>query len=159
MRVRPPPRNWEPIIISSAQAHPGQPTTTTTSSPETSLNRATPTSDDDHLAPNASSVDLADTSASTQAPTPIPPARTTNVAETPSPQSPKLTSRSRRERILDLARQNARTPLPKRLVSVEEGSQPRGGTGDEQKPEVESEQQGKERTIRERLWRLVGGNY
>jgi hypothetical protein len=59
---------------------------------------------------------------------------------------------SRRERILHLARQNAQTPLPElaeRPQAVVEA----------EKSEGESEQEGKERTIRERLWRLVGGNY
>jgi hypothetical protein len=62
---------------------------------------------------------------------------------------------SRRERILHLARQNARTPLPERLLE-DPGARPE----DEQKlAEEETEQQGKERTIRERLWRLVGRDY
>jgi hypothetical protein len=59
---------------------------------------------------------------------------------------------SRRERILNLARQNARTPLPK----LPEKPQP---PPEAEKIDEESERQGKERTIRERLWRLVGGNY
>jgi hypothetical protein len=59
---------------------------------------------------------------------------------------------SRRERILNLARQNARTPLPK--LPEKPQPPPEAETIDE-----ESERQGKERTIRERLWRLVGGNY
>jgi len=59
---------------------------------------------------------------------------------------------SRRERILDLARQNARTPLPK----LAEKPPPPPPTDTEKK---ESERQGKERTIRERLWRLVGGHF
>jgi hypothetical protein len=59
---------------------------------------------------------------------------------------------SRRERILNLARQNARTPLPK--LPEKPQLPPEAEEIDE-----ESERQGKERTIRERLWRLVGGNY
>jgi len=59
---------------------------------------------------------------------------------------------SRRERILNLARQNARTPLPK--LPEKPQLPPEAENIDE-----ESERQGKERTIRERLWRLVGGNY
>ena len=59
---------------------------------------------------------------------------------------------SRRERILHLARQNAQTPLP------ELAEQPQAVV-EAEKFEGESEQEGKERTIRERLWRLVGGNY
>jgi hypothetical protein len=58
----------------------------------------------------------------------------------------------RRERILHLARQNARTPLPK----LAETPQPPTKA---EKLDEESERQGRERTIRERLWRLVGGNY
>ncbi len=61
----------------------------------------------------------------------------------------------RRERILNLARQNARTPRPK----LTEKPQPPPPTEAEKLDEEESERQGKERTIRERLWRLVGGNY
>jgi hypothetical protein len=59
---------------------------------------------------------------------------------------------SRRERILNLARQNARTPLPK----LPEKPQP---PPEAEKIDEESERQVKERTIRERLWRLVGGNF
>jgi hypothetical protein len=59
---------------------------------------------------------------------------------------------SRRERILNLARQNARTPLQK----LPEKPQP---PPEAENIDEESERQGKERTIRERLWRLVGGNY
>lgn len=59
---------------------------------------------------------------------------------------------SRRERILNLARQNARTPLPK----LPEKPQP---PPEAENIDEESERRGKERTIRERLWRLVGGNY
>jgi hypothetical protein len=60
---------------------------------------------------------------------------------------------SRRERILHLARQNARTPLPE-PVKVAQPPSAEAEKGDE-----ESERHMKERTIRERLWRLVGGNY
>lgn len=62
---------------------------------------------------------------------------------------------SRRERILHLARQNARTPLPK---PVEEPQPPPAPT-EAKVADEESERRVKERTIRERLWRLVGGNY
>jgi len=61
---------------------------------------------------------------------------------------------SRRERILHLARRNARTPLPE---PVEEPKPPTEAA--EKVADEESERQMKERTIRERLWRLVGGNY
>jgi muconolactone delta-isomerase len=63
---------------------------------------------------------------------------------------------SRRERILHLARQNARTPLPE---PVELPQSPAARTETEKADEEESERHVKERTIRERLWRLVGGNY
>jgi len=62
---------------------------------------------------------------------------------------------SRRERILHLARQNARTPLPEPV----EVSQPPPPTDAKGVDGEESERHVKERTIRERLWRLVGGNY
>ncbi|KAH9174943.1 hypothetical protein EDB89DRAFT_1948728 [Lactarius sanguifluus] len=65
------------------------------------------------------------------------------------PVGPKM---SRRERILHLARQNAQTPLPE----LAEKPQP---VVEAEKSEGESDLEGKKRTIRERLWRLVGGNY
>ena len=74
--------------------------------------------------------------------------------EEPAAKQAQATGRAklnRRERILQLARQNARTPLPK----LPEKPQP----PPEAEKTEESERQGKERTIRERLWRLVGGNY
>ncbi|KAI9455649.1 hypothetical protein F5148DRAFT_387776 [Russula earlei] len=62
---------------------------------------------------------------------------------------------SRRDRILHLARQNARTPLPEPT-----GEPPLLPPPTEaEKLDEEAERRGKERTIRERLWRLVGGNY
>jgi hypothetical protein len=70
-------------------------------------------------------------------------------ASTEIPLAPKKLSR--RERILLLARQNAETPLPE----LPERPQP---VPEAEKEHGESEQEGKERTIRERLWRLVGGN-
>ena len=144
--VQSPPREWVPIIPSSnrAPAH----RRTTASAPQTGPTAAAP---NDHLAPSLTpSVPAA--AADTAAPTP-----TGSSAEVPSsPPSPKTTMMSRRERILHLARQNARTPLPERLLEDPR----RAETGDEQKLEKEeTEQQGKERTIRERLWRIVGGNY
>jgi hypothetical protein len=154
------PREWVPIIPSSSHAHPDAPITTSTPKSSPGPSHAIPASGDDDLVPNAPPVAAtADPADVASAPTPMPmQSGTSNVTEAPSLRGPKLTPRSRRERILHLARQNARTPLPERLVEVEE-PQPQQGTGDEQKLEVETEQQGKERTIRERLWRLVGGNY
>ena len=141
--VRSPPREWVPIVPSS----PGAPAhRTTASAPQTSLAATVP---DDHLAPSAPSVAAAAVT-DTAAPTP-----TDSSAEVPSSPSPKQTTMSRRERILHLARQNARTPLPERLLE-----DPHARTEDEQKlTEAETEQEGKERTIRERLWRLVGRDY
>jgi hypothetical protein len=63
---------------------------------------------------------------------------------------------SRRERILHLARQNARTPLPE---AFEEPKPPAEAAEKNGVADGESERRMKERTIRERLWRLVGGNY
>lgn len=82
-------------------------------------------------------------------PTPIPAGTEETVAKQAQARAAKL---SRRERILNLARQNARTPLPK--LPEKPQVPPEAEETDE-----ERERQGKERTIRERLWRLVGGNY
>ena len=82
-------------------------------------------------------------------PMPTPAGTEETVAKQAQPRAAKL---SRRERILNLARQNARTPLPK--LPEKHQLPPEAEEIDE-----ESERQGKERTIRERLWRLVGGNY
>ncbi|KAI0251133.1 hypothetical protein BJV78DRAFT_1154551 [Lactifluus subvellereus] len=150
--VRPPPREWVPIIPSSLRAPPAT-HRTTASAPQTRPAAAAPS---DHHAPSARSVAAA-AAGTTATDTAAAPTPTGGSAEVPPSPSPKLTmTTSRRERILHLARQNARTPLPERLLE-----DPRARTGDEQKPEEEGEieQQGKERTIRERLWRLVGGNY
>ncbi|KAH9067624.1 hypothetical protein EDB87DRAFT_1677930 [Lactarius vividus] len=82
-------------------------------------------------------------------------AAATATAAAPDPvirQIPAGSKMSRRERILHLARQNAQTPLPE----FAEKPQP---VVEAEKYEGVSDQEGKERTIRERLWRLVGGNY
>ena len=63
---------------------------------------------------------------------------------------------NRRERILHLARQNARTPLPE---PTEEPQPPPPPPSEAEKLDEESERRVKERTIRDRLWRLVGRNY
>jgi hypothetical protein len=91
----------------------------------------------------------AGTTGATPAPTPA----GTKVTRGASPLGSKLT---RRERILQLARQNARTPLPKLVETFQPPPPP---PTEAEKLDEESERQGKERTIRERLWRLVGGNY
>ena len=72
----------------------------------------------------------------------------------PLPLGSKL---SRRERILHLARKNARTPLPN--LAEKPQPPPSPPPTEAEKSDEESEREGKERTIRERLWRLVGGNY
>lgn len=86
--------------------------------------------------------------------TAVPPASTPSFSPEPAiteiPLAPKKLTR--RERILLLARQNAETPLPE----VAERPQP---VPEAEQSQGESEQEGKERTIRERLWRLVGRNY
>ena len=80
----------------------------------------------------------------------VPPSPSPEPASTEIPVDPKKLSR--RKRILHLARQNAEIPLPElptRPQPVVEVDNSQG----------ESEQEGKKRTIRERLWRLVGGNH
>jgi hypothetical protein len=64
---------------------------------------------------------------------------------------------SRRDRILHLARQHARTPLPK--FAEEQPKPPLTEAAEKVDGGEESERHVKERTIRERLWRLVGGNF
>ena len=89
---------------------------------------------------------------------PTTPSATTRSAEKPSEAALSETvghKLSRRERILQLARQNARTPL---LKPVQEPQPPPAPT-EAKMADEESERHVKERTIRERLWRLVGGNY
>ena len=130
-------REWVPIIPLSPSLTP-RPTTTLPKSDVVDIQ----TTDD--LAPIA---DAAATAAAPVTPTTFAPSSSLGPADIPA--GPKM---SRRERILHLARQNAQTPLPElaeRPQAVVEA----------EKPEGESEQEGKERTIRERLWRLVGGNY
>ncbi|KAI0002195.1 hypothetical protein BJV74DRAFT_882288 [Russula compacta] len=73
----------------------------------------------------------------------------------PAPAAVGLNNKmNRRERILHLARQNARTPLPE---PAEEPQPPPSSEGE--KLDEESERRVKERTIRDRLWRLVGRNF
>jgi hypothetical protein len=142
-----PSREWVPIIPSTPFAKRPRPASLLPKSDNTSANtapdgpsRITP------LTPDAADA-IADTT-----PTPTPDVRVTE-GNTP-PLGSKL---SRRDRILHLARQNARTPLPK-LAETPQPPPPPPSTETE-KLDEESERQGKERTIRERLWRLVGGNY
>jgi hypothetical protein len=99
--------------------------------------------------------DVADAIAddTTDPPTPTPKSGVEMTEET-TPMGSKL---SRRERILHLARKNARTPLPK--LAVKPQPPPSPPPAEAERPDEETEREGKERTIRERLWRLVGGNY
>lgn len=70
----------------------------------------------------------------------------------PQPEPPRISKR--RERLLQLARQNARTPLPEsvKIRTPEEEAQRRAAF-EEQK---EQEKRTKE-TVRDRLWKLMGG--
>jgi len=158
-----PSREWVPLIPSTphSQQRPGP-----DSSPSKNIrdedvfNAATPTNPDNSpfsaaLATAAAEAAVANTTtdaAPTSTSMPMP-ARTEE--ETAAKQAQAGGAKlSRRERILNLARQNARTPLPKLPEKPLPQPPPETETID-----GESERQGKERTIRERLWRLVGGNY
>ena len=155
-----PSREWVPIIPSSPHSqHRPRPRRDSDSSKSTRhkdvFKASTPTNPDNTafnaaLATVAAEAAVADTTTdATPTPTPTP----TGTEETSTKQAQAGAAKlSRRERILNLARQNARTPLPK--LPEKPLPQPETENIDE-----ESERQGKERTIRERLWRLVGGNY
>ncbi|KAH8994446.1 hypothetical protein EDB92DRAFT_1849281 [Lactarius akahatsu] len=136
-------REWTPIIPLSHSLTPPRPTTV----PESDADIHTT----DDLAPIAAAATAAATPATpdpvTVAPTFAP--SSTEPVSTENPVGPKM---SRRERILHLARQNSQTPFPE----LAEKPQP---AVEAEKSEEESDQEGKKRTIRERLWRLVGGNY
>ncbi|KAI0258848.1 hypothetical protein BC834DRAFT_974744 [Gloeopeniophorella convolvens] len=92
------------------------------------------------------------TTAAAAAPEPTP----DPAPETPESEASKM---SRRERILHLARQNARTPLPPSAVpsAGETPSDPAAATA--AGAAAAAEEEAKARTIRERLWRLVGRDY
>jgi len=147
----PQPRDWVPIIPGGAQ----RPTPARTSIPR-GASASTPL-DPPRI---AESVDphIADDNLAM----PTTPRATTHSTEKTSEAAAAAVSEtvghkmSRRERILHLARQNARTPLPK---PVEEPQPPPASTEAKMADEEESERHVKERTIRERLWRLVGGSY
>lgn len=134
-------REWVPIIPLSPSLAPRR-TTVTVPPQKSDVDIRTP----DDLAP----ISVAAAAAAPVIPTSAPPSSSLlGPARTEIPVESKM---SRRERILYLARQNAQTPLP------ELAEQPQAAV-EADKPEGESEEEGKERTIRERLWRLVGGNY
>lgn len=134
-------REWVPIVPGGSQRH----------KPNSTPARKAASAH----APASTSppLDSARSSDTTHAADPANDDTTDGRASTPPPEGRARTATtkiSRRERILQLARQNARTPLPE---PVEEPKPPAEAA------EKESERQMKERTIRERLWRLVGGNY
>ena len=132
------PREWVPIIPLSSSLTPR-------------LTTVPPKSDVDIHTTD----DLAPITAAAAAVTAVPPVAPTIVPTPLGPASTEIpvgTKMSRRERILHLARQNAQTPLP------ELAEQPQAAI-EAEKYEGESEQEEKKRTIRERLWRLVGGNH
>ncbi|KAI0302359.1 hypothetical protein B0F90DRAFT_1816565 [Multifurca ochricompacta] len=131
-----PPREWVPIIPSSPLTQPSA------SAPQNS--KATVAADDltGHV----------DTNPAIPASTPTPTSASMSATRPESVEVPESPKMSRRERILHLARQNARTPLP------EPEGEPQA-PNEVEKLEEDAEREGKERTIRERLWRLVGGNY
>ncbi|KAH9006158.1 hypothetical protein EDB86DRAFT_2824469 [Lactarius hatsudake] len=139
-------RKWTPIIPLSPSLTPPRPTTV----PESDAGSRTA----DDLAPIAAAA-TATAAATAAAPDPVTVAPTFAPSSSPEPVSAEIPvgpKMSRRERILHLARQNAQTPLPE----LAEKSQP---VVEAEKSEGESDQEGKKRTIHERLWRLVGGNY
>jgi len=151
-------REWVPIVPSSTPHTQRPPAARASASQKYKKASATTASDGPSLI-TTPITDAADTAAdttdatptSTPTPTAMPASTKTKTGATRLGLSNKL---SRRERILHLARQNARTPLPEPA----ETPQPPPLT-EVEKLDEESERQGKERTIRERLWRLVGGNY
>ena len=151
--VTSPPREWVPIIPGG----PRQPRRALASIPKGAP--APPPLDPAHIAEAIDSHIIIDDNPATA--TPTTPSATTSSTEKPSEAAAAAASEtlghklSRRERILHLARQNARTPLPEPV----EVPQPPPTTDAKGVDEEESERHVKERTIRERLWRLVGGNY
>ena len=129
------PDDWVPIVPQSPSSS-GTPQPT-----QSDVDIHTTT---DNLAPLTAAATVTDPS-STLSPPP-----TLSSLEPASTETPVVSKMSRRERILHLARQNAQTPFPEQLQPVAEV---------EAEKVKESEQEVKERSIRERLWRLVGGNY
>ena len=138
-----PPREWVPIIPRDAQRSTRSPVPTSVP-PKKAASASAPA-----RAPASipldhplSADDVVDATDDSRVPTSTVPASTSS------------SRMSRKERILRLARQNARTPLPE---PIEEPQPPTDA--ENEKVDEESERRVKERTIRERLWRLVGGNY
>lgn len=143
-------REWVPIMSSSPLAQRPRPASVVPPKNNSHSNDASAPDGPSLITPlTADATDTAaDTPDATLTPAPA------GIETTKTSQGPKL---SRREYILHLARQNARTPLPKLAEKPLQQQPP--PTEAEKLDEEESERQGKERTIRERLWRLVGGNY
>ena len=148
-------REWVPIISSSSLAQ--QPRPASVFPPQNNDDDASATTAPDGPSLNtpltADTTNTAADDTADAAPAPTPAGMDSEPTRTS--QGPKL---SRRERILQLARQNARTPLPK-LAEQPQPPPPPPPPTEAEKLDKESERQGKERTIRDRLWRLVGGNY
>lgn len=142
-----PAREWVPIVLST----PEQRTKSTSISQQTENNSTTATAaapPDGHSTPLPTTKPTADAADAFDATDAAPEPARAESAEAPGI-GPKM---SRRERILHLARQNARTPLPKPAQEPQPPSKA-------EKFDEENERQRKEQTIRERLWRLVGGNF
>ena len=149
-----PSREWVPITPSTSDSRPRpRPGSASKNTRYEDIFKAVITKNTDNspfiaalATPSAAEAAVADTTTDA---TPRPPGTEETVTKQTKAFATKL---SRRERILILARQNARTPLPK----LPEKPQP---PPEAEEIDEESERQGKERTIRERLWRLVGGNF
>ena len=137
-------RQWVPIFSHSPSSTLRPPTV-----PKSDVDIHNTTDD---FAPITAAAAAVAPSAAAVAPAPTPAPAPSSSLESAMTEIPVGTKMSRRERILHLARQNAQTPLPE----LAERPQP---VPEAEKSTGESEQEGKERTIRERLWRLVGGNY
>ena len=144
-------REWVPIISSSNLAQQPRPASSVPQNNNDDTSATTAPDGPPFITSLTADTAADDTTDATPAPAPA----GMDSELTRTSQGHKL---SRRERILQLARQNARTPLPK-LAEMPHPLPPPPPTEAEKLDEVESERQGKERTIRERLWRLVGGNY
>jgi len=143
-----PLREWVPIIPRGAQRSTRSPAPTFVP-PKKAASASAPASASiplDHPLTADDAVDATDDSR-------VPTTSSTETAEA-APASTLSSRMSRKERILRLARQNARTPLPE---PIEEPQPPT--EAENERVDEESERRMKERTIRERLWRVVGGNY
>ncbi|KAI0294392.1 hypothetical protein BC826DRAFT_1104674 [Russula brevipes] len=134
-----PAREWVPIVLST----PEQRSKSTSISSQQTENNSTTTAaapPDGHSTPlptTKPAADAADSDATDAAPAPSTPDRPQNVAPGAHPPS---------------RAPEARTPLPKPAQEPQPPSKA-------EKLDEEGERQRKEQTIRERLWRLVGGNF